>query len=138
MSFAVPKDDRIFFIICLGDNAIGHIALSNVADKSAELDNLMRGEVGGPATLMTIVERNFLSWAFKTLNLEKVSLRILSKNPFALAIHTELGFREHVRYPMRMIESETSCVLEICNANERSTPVELIEMMLEVKDFKFR
>ena len=136
-SLSIPRDDRIFFIIYLGDVAIGHIALSSVSDKSAELDNLMRGEAGGPVTLMTIVEKSILSWAFKTLNLEKISLRILSKNPFALAIHAELGFSEHMRYPLRIIESESSCVLEICNADERSTPVELIEMMLEAKDFKF-
>jgi RimJ/RimL family protein N-acetyltransferase len=133
---SIPRDDRIFFIIYLEELAIGHIALSNVSSTSAELDNLMRGRTGGPSTLMTMVEQTVLNWAFKTLELNAVTLRILSKNPFALSIHEELGFKETRRCSLRMIESENSRVLQECEFALRSTSIELIEMKLEAKEFK--
>jgi hypothetical protein len=83
-----------------------------------------------------MVEQTVLNWAFKTLELNAVTLRILSKNPFALSIHEELGFKETRRCSLRMIESENSRVLQECEFALRSTSIELIEMKLEAKEFK--
>jgi RimJ/RimL family protein N-acetyltransferase len=90
---SINETDRLLFLIVdKSQNFIGHIGLSNVSDKSAELDNLMRGNPGGPKNFMELAEKSVIEFAFKLLQVKFISLRVLSFNFLAISIHQRLGF----------------------------------------------
>jgi hypothetical protein len=92
----------------------GHIGLAEIKDGNAELDNMMRGESGGPIDLMLEAERTLINWAIECLALKSITLRIQSRNFLAMKNHFELGFVRSNRLPLMRVEKGDSFVLEPC------------------------
>lgn len=99
---ASKENDRLLFLI-LDDsgNLIGHIGISNITVESAELDNMMRGNPGGPKNLMELAEKAVIDFLFTKLNVKSIHLRVLSFNFLAISIHQRLGFVESKREYLR-------------------------------------
>jgi RimJ/RimL family protein N-acetyltransferase len=93
MEKSIKETDRLLFLIVdKSENFIGHLGLSNVSKVTAELDNLMRGNPGGPKNFMELAEKTVIEFAFKELRVKCISLRVLSFNFLAISIHQRLGF----------------------------------------------
>ncbi|OGW27884.1 MAG: hypothetical protein A2X56_03220 [Nitrospirae bacterium GWC2_57_13] len=101
------KDDRILFMAEDKNGAsFGHVGLFrfDYQNRSCELDNIVRG-VG--ATLpggMSLACSTLLDWAFTSLDLERVYLRVVSNNQRALHLYQGLGFHEVQRVPLMKVE----------------------------------
>jgi RimJ/RimL family protein N-acetyltransferase len=93
MQKSLKETDRLLFLIVdASENFIGHLGLSKVSEISAELDNLMRGNPGGPKNFMELAEKTVIEFAFEELLVKCISLRVLSFNFLAISIHQRLGF----------------------------------------------
>jgi RimJ/RimL family protein N-acetyltransferase len=91
---------RLFFIRCEGGERVGTIGLARIASGRAEVDNLLRGEVGGAPRLMLEAERTLLRWAFHAFALREVTLGVFSNNVLAIGLHREVGFEAVRREPL--------------------------------------
>ncbi len=90
---AIQQPNRLFFLITDGrGNLMGHLGLSHVKPNFAELDNLMRGKSGGPNNLMELAEKTLIRFAQAVLGITTITLKVLSFNFLAIAIHQRLGF----------------------------------------------
>ena len=65
-SLSVQEEDPDTFRLYVDGNLMEHCGLSNVNSKSAEADNINRGQSGGPTDLMYFAELALLSWAFQS------------------------------------------------------------------------
>ena len=93
MERSIKQTDRLLFLIFdVAENFIGHLGLSKVSEVTAELDNLMRGNPGGPKNFMELAEKTVIEFAFEELQVKCISLRVLSFNFLAISIHQRLGF----------------------------------------------
>ena len=107
---AIGEPGRLLFMIYTDeDQLIGHVGVQNVDGRSAELDNLMRGERGGHPQLIQFSERAILKWCFKTLNLSSIYLRVLSYNFLAIELHSYFGFE--IAKEQALFRSETSGIV---------------------------
>jgi RimJ/RimL family protein N-acetyltransferase len=90
-SIALPN--RILFIIEANGRYVGHLGLSNVGRENAEIDNVIRGELGEPRKLMTHALERLLVWAEHSLRIKSVQLRVISTNSRAIRLYSSLGFQ---------------------------------------------
>ena len=113
---SIEREDRIFFLIYDEKNDfIGHVGISNLVGSSAELDNLVRGVVGGDPRLIFYAELSIINWCFKKLRLENISVRALSYNWLVIKLHEEVGFILEEKIPLKKV---------IENSDISHTPVE--------------
>lgn len=91
----VIKDDtRILFLIMdETDKAIGNFGICNIDSKSAELDNLIRGEKGGCPKLVLFSEISLISWIYNNLDINDLYLHVFSNNFRTIQLHESVGFR---------------------------------------------
>jgi len=101
----VPARDRVLFIIFAEGIPVGHFGLCNILSGSTELDNAIRGEFGGGANLFVSVERALIEISFNELAANKVHAKVFSNNFLALRMHTDLGFTELARSPLKVLDS---------------------------------
>jgi RimJ/RimL family protein N-acetyltransferase len=93
MERSIRESDRLLFLIIDEfENFIGHLGLSSISEITSELDNLMRGNPGGPKNIMDLAEKAVIDFAFDELKVKCISLRVLSFNFLAISIHQHLGF----------------------------------------------
>lgn len=114
---SIAESNRVFFAIYVERKLIGHIGLSNITARKAELDNIIRGVSGGNPDVMYFAEKTLLSWAFQTINIQSVNAQVMSKNFMALSLHERLGFKLKERHFLRKFTREKSLSLEICEEN---------------------
>jgi RimJ/RimL family protein N-acetyltransferase len=89
----VASDNKVLFLIYNENNKlIGHIGLSNISVDSVEIDNLVRGEVGGDKDLIFFSEIALIDWVFYQLNVPLIVLNVFSNNFLAINLHKEVGF----------------------------------------------
>jgi RimJ/RimL family protein N-acetyltransferase len=113
MEKSVKETDRLLFLIVDNSgNFIGHLGLSQVSEKTAELDNLMRGNPGGPKNFMELAEKTIIEFAFEQLQVKCISLRVLSFNFLAISIHQRLGFVLSVREFLKKVIEDGDVRLE--------------------------
>lgn len=115
---SIGDDNRILFMIEVEGEFLGHVGLAGISHTSAELDNLMRGISGGKPELMEASERTLVSWAFTTLKLKSLYLKILSYNFMAKTIHEQMGFLTTERLPLRQEIMPDRTTLVECEASE--------------------
>lgn len=89
----IPSKDRILFLIRLESGEwVGNYGVCNMGDHGGELDNAIRGRLGGAADLMFYCEISLLSWLFGVLNYHDVWLHVFSNNVPAILLHRMTGF----------------------------------------------
>ena len=97
---------RLLFLIqtALG-KLVGHVGFIKLTERSAELDNLVRGEIGGAPDLVAHAERALLDWMFERFEIDEVVATVFADNWRPTAIHEAQGFR-------RLAERRLRCVTE--------------------------
>lgn len=99
--FSLPDRSRILFLIESADGtAVGNIGFCNIAARSAELDNVIRGEKATPSHFMRYAQTAALHWAFHALDIDVVYLNVLAHNERALLAYKNIGFSETRRTPL--------------------------------------
>ncbi len=97
----LPNDDRILFIIYDDKGiAIGNFGVCNIDQTSAQLDNLIRGEVGGHKRLIFYAELCLIHWLFEIIEIKNIYLHVFSNNQKTLSLHKSVGFRKTKIYKL--------------------------------------
>jgi RimJ/RimL family protein N-acetyltransferase len=118
--------DRILFWVKSADGRpVGHVGLFrfDFDQKSAEVDNIVRGEEGVLPGLMQAAIDAMLGWTFGALGLQTTTLRVMSDNARAIQLYRRLGFQEIGRVPLKR-ETEGAVVHWIEQAAATGEPGE--------------
>jgi RimJ/RimL family protein N-acetyltransferase len=98
---------RILFWVKTADGRpVGHVGLFrfDFDQRSAEVDNIVRGEEGVMPGLMQAAIDAMLGWTFAALGLQTTTLRVMSDNERAVKLYRRLGFQEIGRVPLKREE----------------------------------
>ncbi|MBF0308690.1 MAG: GNAT family N-acetyltransferase [Magnetococcales bacterium] len=91
----LPSDERVLFLIHTEAGVpVGHIGVCGLSPERAELDNLVRGEVGGDIQLIYYAAQALLRWICGELKILTINLHVLSSNSRAIILYERLGFRQ--------------------------------------------
>lgn len=91
-NIVIKDDTRILFLITDKTNrAIGNFGVCNISGDSAELDNLIRGEIGGDRKLVYYSELSLIYWIFKSLEVNTLYFRLFTNNFRAIRLHESVG-----------------------------------------------
>lgn len=105
----LPNDERILFFIHLGSGiVIGHLGFAtfDFENKSAEIDNVVRGVKSLGEGVMSLATQTLINWGRERLLLNDIYLRVLDDNPHAITFYEKLGFTEYSRIPLFRVESK--------------------------------
>jgi RimJ/RimL family protein N-acetyltransferase len=99
--------DRILFWVRTADGRpVGHVGLFHFdfAQKSVEIDNVVRGEEGVlPGVMQTAVDA-LLGWVFTAFGFQATTLRVMSDNERAMELYRRLKYQEIARVPLKREE----------------------------------
>lgn len=101
----INTEDRILFMLeTLKGLPIGHMGLFRFSssDSSIEVDNVLRGKSLLPG-VMTSSLITLTGWAFKTLGIKILYLRVFHDNIKAVKLYKRCGFKEHKKIPLKKI-----------------------------------
>lgn len=104
----INNEGRILFIIQNIDNMyIGHIGLNNFryAQRTVEIDAVVRGEKNISPGLMEYAVRSLIYWGQCELGMEHFDLVVLPNNKHAIQFYQRCGFREDGIVPLMNIVS---------------------------------
>lgn len=104
--------DRILFLIVdAGGAPLGHVGFASVLNDEGlmELDNLLRGSLGGHRDVARLAVEALLAWAQDTIGPEGFYLRVLSSLKHVIRLDERIGFVETGRQPLRR-EVNGECV----------------------------
>ena len=131
------QHDRLLFIIRTPAKAVGHIGFINLTEDSAELDNLVRGEMGGDPKLIYFAERTLLQWMFGTFGIDRIYCNNLSHNEMVLGLHRSLGFKDSKLIPLRRVPKGEEVVLEPApGVTESPDNLYIQQLQLSRREFK--
>jgi len=135
-NIVIPSPDRLLFIIQTSSGkSIGNFGVCNMAKDSGELDNLIRGERGGPPGLIYYSEVALLSWMFGDLGYEWSNLHVFSNNAKTVKLHSTVGFSLINSYKLsKRVGSELN-EYYLDAELEGSVDFTYLEMMIKKKDF---
>jgi RimJ/RimL family protein N-acetyltransferase len=132
----LASSNRLLDLICdEGGEPVGQIGLTNIADRSAELDNLLRGRSGGHPRLIHYAELAFLGWAFSSLDLRTITARFFSYNWMVQELHETVGFGDPVRSPLCKRVDIDLVSHGVCSPEMSNVDYDLIEMRLDRDEF---
>ena len=134
-TFSIEKQDRLLFAIYVDDDLFGHIGLSNITNRDAELDNVVRGVAGGPDDLMYHAEKTILHWAFMDLGIATVTAQVLSRNFLALELHKRLNFTVSKVLPLKKREDGALLSYIPCDESEATETFSLAIIELDKANF---
>ncbi|HJQ36081.1 MAG TPA: GNAT family N-acetyltransferase [Thermoanaerobaculia bacterium] len=121
----LPDARRLLFVIRDEAGPLGTIGFMNLTTDAAELDNLVRGERRGAASLVSRVEATLLDWLFEAFHLKRVGAAVLSSNFAARQLHQTLGFSLRRRSPLRRVVADGMISLVDSDQAENGTPEKL-------------
>jgi RimJ/RimL family protein N-acetyltransferase len=107
----LPDPTRRLYTIDDAEGPLGTIGFMHLSDRSAELDNLIRGVRRGPPALIRAAEAALVSWLFDTHGLAQIEAVVLAGNFSALQLHQSLGFQVTRRVPLRRTEQNGEIAL---------------------------
>ena len=94
----------LLFLIHSQTKRIGHYGFKNLMPDSVEVDNLVRGEIGGHPKLIHFAEYTLIKWLFDSFSLERVYGFVLSDNRLVLDLHRSVGFEMAELVPLHRAE----------------------------------
>ena len=124
--------DRMLWLVTAGDGrTVGHLGFANAegADRSLELDDVVRGEPATPG-LMSDAVRTLTGWAQRELRPATLCLRVFADNEHAVRFYSRLGWRETRRTPLRRMEDGAGVTYERA-ADDVRPDRELLRMELK-------
>jgi hypothetical protein len=95
---------RLLFIIHSKTGPVGQYGFKGLSHDSVELDNLIRGEMGGHPRLIHYAEIALVDWIFDVFELNRIRAFTLSDNHFVLNLHKSVGFKMGERIPLSKVE----------------------------------
>lgn len=137
----VLKDDtRIFFLIMTeSGRAIGNLGVCNITEDSAELDNLIRGEMGGDPNLIAFAEVSIINWLYKALGVSNIRLHVFSNNIMTMMLHSSVGFTRERCYRLTKIQDGADLIHVVDYSDEPAKgDVGYLKMRLDVEAFRNR
>lgn len=129
--YSIKQPNRILFLIYADEFPVGQIGLSDIDHQQASLDNMIRGELMGPRSLMLEVERHLIRWAFAEMGIERLSLVAQSRNFLAKRIHFQLGFTISEEFHLRKIRTGDRICIEPCSKEESTEDFKMEILKLE-------
>lgn len=91
----LPSTDRLFFLLEIEpDVFVGNFGVANIQERSAELDNLIRGRRGGGPEFIHLAECAMLWWLFEDPSRQSVCLHVFSNNALTISLHLGVGFKK--------------------------------------------
>jgi perosamine synthetase len=103
--------DRILFLVQdRFGHTVGHLGFASAfsADRSLEVDNVVRGEQGAQPGLMGAALEGLLAWGEDCFRPARIHLRVFADNAHAIGFYRRLGFRDGDRTPLRReLDGET-------------------------------
>ena len=104
---AVLQDDaRILFLIRdEGDRVIGHVGVRDIDERSAQIDNVLRGGKGGDPRLMFHSLVALIRWLYDALGVEDAYLHVFSDNRAAIRLYRSVGFAPGAVYGLAKTEA---------------------------------
>jgi len=101
LRFSLPDPARLLFVMHEdGGRRVGNIGLCNVDETGAEVDNVIRGEPVKHSRFMLFAQSSLAGWAFNTLGLERLHLKVLTDNLRAIKSYERAGFSITGRQPL--------------------------------------
>jgi len=97
---------RLLFIIHSKTGPVGQHGFKQLSHDSAELDNLIRGEIGGHPHLIYHAEISLVRWLFDVFEIKSILGFVLSDNYIALDLHRAVGFRAAEVLPLYKTETD--------------------------------
>lgn len=112
----LQRNDRmLFFVTDSAGDKIGHVGLFrfNYEEGFCEIDNIVRGSHHWKGAIEAACSA-MMTWAFESLGLDRLFLRVVSDNERAIRLYERLGFTETQRVPLRKVTSgETTSWVEV-------------------------
>jgi RimJ/RimL family protein N-acetyltransferase len=105
----------LFFVTDSAGDKIGHVGLFrfNYEEEFCEIDNIVRGSHHWKGAIEAACSA-MMTWAFESLGLDRLFLRVVSDNERAIRLYERLGFTETQRVPLRKVTSgETTSWVEV-------------------------
>lgn len=107
------KSDKLLFLIYSQNNLVGHLGFTNFNFETVELDNLVRGELGGHSQLIFYAESALIDWIFQKLELKIITAQILSRNILSIFLQQKLKFRiKNKIYLNEILENDEALLVE--------------------------
>ena len=117
----VFKDhSRLLFLIYSRSKLIGQYGFKELSSDSVEIDNLIRGEIGGHPRLIYYAEITLIRWLFETFKVGSIYGFVLSDNAMVLNFHRSVGFRLMELIPLHKWEFDGEIHLRMGEANRPS------------------
>jgi RimJ/RimL family protein N-acetyltransferase len=127
---------RLLFLVNAGTHPVGTLGFIRLTGRSAELDNLIRGERIGAATLFLHAERSLVRWLFLTFGLQWIEAAVLAGNFAALQLHHSLGFEVKRRAELRRVVDGDTTVLLPASGNEQGSGDAALYLTLDREVFQ--
>lgn len=128
---SIAKESSILFAITSPEREfVGHLGFQGADNETAELDNLMLGRRGLPQGLMLEAERSLVGWAFDTVGLTEIYLRVLSFNFPALELHKSVGFMESGRSRLKKVATSEGFSHKEVSGAQANVGYSLVRMSL--------
>jgi perosamine synthetase len=138
----LQQEDRILFMVeTKAGVPVGHVGLVrfNCEERFCELDNIVRGNARLFKGAMTLACAALTEWAFETLGMKKLYLRVFADNERAIALYQRLGFREIQRVPlMRLEEGEVVKWEQVIGEPYHEAERYFVTMKLSESDWRAR
>ena len=135
-NLAISDQNRILFLIMIEGRIAGHIGFSNIRDREAELDNVMKSSQPVIPGLMREASTALIDWGFRELDVRSIRLQVTSHNEPAQALYRRLGFKVESLSALR-VEVQGDVVLHVpCAPEESNVPFQLVIMRLNRDSFE--
>lgn len=97
------EDRMLFLVLDRHGRVMGHLGLTNCLndERSAEVDNVVRGVEGEEPGIMSLAMKTLLGWTEEFLAPAEITLRVFADNSHAISYYEKLGFVEEGRIPLR-------------------------------------
>ena len=134
----LTSDDRILFVIFENEQkAVGNIGLCNITEKSAEIDNVLKGEKTEKNGFMFFAQIALIKWAISNLKIDDIYLNVISDNDNAIRFYSKLGFIKTHIYKLNKVVLDNETRYEVDETSEPDNgEVGLVKMNLNNQEYE--
>lgn len=106
--YVCPDPTRVVFMVEVAGETVGYMGIANIdwAQRSFELDGIVRGRGDAPPGVMTCGVLTMIDWAGGYLGLDRPEVRVLAHNTRAVAFYRRMGFVGSRHVALRRVTSD--------------------------------